>query len=78
MAGLAAGSTRSRMTPCRHAEECLEGLRHCMPLDSGDPPRKASFGTLAPALPQPPMVFVGWMLGMANGPMRAYTSFGTP
>jgi len=23
-------------------------------------------------------VFVGWMLGMANGPMRAYTSFGTP
>jgi hypothetical protein len=27
---------------------------------------------------QPPTVFVGWMLGMANGPMRAYTSFGTP
>jgi hypothetical protein len=28
--------------------------------------------------PQPAMVFVGWILGMANGPMRAYTSFGTP
>jgi hypothetical protein len=27
---------------------------------------------------QPPTVFVGWMLGMANGPMRAYTSLGTP
>jgi hypothetical protein len=27
---------------------------------------------------QPPTVFVGWMLGMADGPMRAYTSLGTP
>jgi hypothetical protein len=44
----------------------------------GDPPRKASFGTLAPALPQAPVVLVGWMFGIANGPMRAYTSFGTP
>jgi hypothetical protein len=37
-----------------------------------------SFATSAPALPQHPQVFIGWMLGMANGPMRAYTSFGTP
>jgi hypothetical protein len=72
------GSIVIARSPCRHADECSEGLRQCMPQDSGDPPRKASFGTLAPALPQPPMVFVGWMLGMANGPMRAYTSFGTP
>jgi hypothetical protein len=36
------------------------------------------FGTLASALPQTPVVFVGWILGMANGPMWAYTSFGTP
>jgi hypothetical protein len=42
------------------------------------PPRKASFGTLAPALPQAPVVLVGWMLGITNGPMRAYTSFGIP
>ena len=27
---------------------------------------------------RPPSVFVGWMLGMADGPMRAYTSCGTP
>jgi hypothetical protein len=27
---------------------------------------------------QPLTVFVGWMLSIANGPMRAYTSFGTP
>ena len=33
--------------------------------------QKPSFGTLASALPQS-------MLGIANGPMRAYTSFGTP
>jgi hypothetical protein len=63
---------------CRHADECSKGLRKCMPQDAGGPPRKASFGTLAPAPPQPPTVFVGWMPGMANGPMRAYTSFGTP
>jgi hypothetical protein len=39
---------------------------------------KAGFRDLAPALPQPLLVFIGWMLGLANGPMRAYTSFGTP
>jgi len=39
----------------------------------------ASADGLAPAaLPQPSMVFVGRMLGIANGPMRACTSFGTP
>lgn len=27
---------------------------------------------------QLPSVLVGWMLGMADGPMRAYTSCGTP
>jgi hypothetical protein len=46
-----------------------------MPQDSGYPPRKASFGTLAPALPQPL-----WSspdgCSHANGPVRAYTSLG--
>ena len=41
------------------------------------PARKVRFGALAPALSQPPSVFVEWMLGMADGPMRACTSFGT-
>src|SRR6185295_4636594 len=74
----AIGSGLARESLCGHADACSAGLRQCLPQDNGDPPPKSSFATLAPAFPQPPTVFIGWMLGMANGPMRAYTSFGTP
>jgi hypothetical protein len=57
-----------------HAEVC-EPANYKLSLCQGEPSsstaEKPSFGTLAPALPQS-------MLGIANGPMREYTSFGTP
>jgi hypothetical protein len=37
-----------------------------------------NIGAGVSSTPYGPMVFLGWMLGMANGPMRAYTSLGTP
>jgi hypothetical protein len=40
--------------------------------------RIESLNTSIAAVYQPCTVFVGWLLGMANGPMRAYTSLGTP